>query len=113
MADKPEFSSIPAAVDAIRRGDVVIVVDDESRENEGDFVCAAEMATPENINFIMSGRGDFCMPVLPEVCRRLDLKPIVEQNNTSLGTAFVTPLDHVTAKTGITAEERAKCVERL
>lgn len=113
MADKPEFSSIPAAVDAIRRGDVVIVVDDESRENEGDFVCAAEMATPENINFIMSGRGDFCMPVLPEVCRRLDLKPIVEQNNTSLGTAFVTPLDHVTAKTGITAEERAKCVREI
>jgi len=113
MAEKPSFSSIPQAVDAIRRGEVVIVVDDEGRENEGDFVCAAEKATAEIINFIMSGRGDFCMPVLPDVCRRLDLKPIVEQNNTSLGTAFVTPLDHVSAKTGITAEERAKCVREI
>lgn len=108
-----EFSTIPKAVEAIARGEVVIVVDDEGRENEGDFVCAAELATPQAINFIMSGRGDFCMPVLPEVCKRLDLKPIAESNNTSLQTAFVTPLDHITAKTGITAEERAKCVREI
>lgn len=109
----PSFSSIPKAVDAIGRGEVVIVVDDEGRENEGDFICAAELATPQTINFIMSGRGDFCMPVLPEVCRRLELKPLAENNNTSLQTAFVTPLDHVSAKTGITAEERAKCVREI
>ncbi|MEC9094825.1 MAG: GTP cyclohydrolase II [Planctomycetota bacterium] len=111
--DAPKFSSIPKAVEAIARGEVVIVVDDESRENEGDFVCAAELATSATINFIMSGRGDFCMPVLPEVCQRLNLKPIAESNNTSLQTAFVTPLDHVSAKTGITAEERAKCVREI
>jgi 3,4-dihydroxy 2-butanone 4-phosphate synthase/GTP cyclohydrolase II len=108
-----KFSTIPEAVDAIARGEVVIVVDDEDRENEGDFVCAAEMATPENMNLLMSGRGDFCMPVLPEIGRRLDLKPITEHNNTSLGTAFVTPLDHKTARTGITAEERATCVRAI
>ncbi|MCP4778587.1 MAG: 3,4-dihydroxy-2-butanone-4-phosphate synthase, partial [Planctomycetaceae bacterium] len=59
------FSSIPDAVEAIKMGKVVIVLDDEARENEGDFICAAEKATAENINLVMSGRGDFCMPILP------------------------------------------------
>lgn len=108
-----EFSSIPEAVEAIGRGEVVIVVDDEDRENEGDFVCAAELATPESVNLVMCGRGDFCMPVLPEVCERLDLTPIVDDNTSKLGTAYVTPLDHITAKTGITAEERAICVREI
>ena len=84
-----QFSSIPEAVEAIGRGEVIIVVDDENRENEGDFICSAELATPENMNLLMSGRGDFCMPVLPEVAERLELQPLVKQNNTSLGTAFV------------------------
>ena len=65
-----KFSTIQAAVDAIARGEVIIVVDAEDRENEGDFICAAEKATPENVNLVMSGRGDFCMPVLPDICRR-------------------------------------------
>lgn len=109
-----EFSSIPAAVDAIRRGEVVIVLDDEHRENEGDFICAAELATPKTINLIMSGRGDFCMPVLPETANRLELKPICEGANSSpFSTAFLTPLDHRTARTGITAEERATCVRAI
>ena len=88
------FSSVPAAVDAIARGEVVIVVDDEDRENEGDFICAAEKATAENINFILDGRGQLCAPILPEVCRRLELTPIVEANNAPLRTAFMTPIDH-------------------
>ncbi len=108
------FSSIPAAVDAIRRGQVIIVLDDENRENEGDFICAAELATPEAMNLIMSGRGDFCMPVLPETAQRLELKPLCEgQNSTPFSTAFLTPLDHRSARTGITAEERAKCVRAI
>lgn len=106
------FSKISAAVEAIKRGEVVIVVDDEHRENEGDFICAAELATPESINFIMSGRGDFCMPILPDVAKRLELTPLCE-NNTPHETGFVTPLDHVDAKTGITAEERAACVRAI
>jgi 3,4-dihydroxy 2-butanone 4-phosphate synthase/GTP cyclohydrolase II len=101
------FSSIGAAVDAIARGEPVIVVDAEDRENEGDFICAAEKATPANVNLLMSGRGDFCMAVLPDVCQRLELAPIVATNTTPLGTAFITPLDHVSCRTGITAEERS------
>ena len=72
------FSTIPDAVDAIARGEVVIVLDDEDRENEGDFICAAELATPKTINLIMSGRGDFCMPILPETAQRLKVLPLVE-----------------------------------
>ena len=107
------FSSIPEAVDAIGRGEVIIVVDDEDREIEGDYICAAELVTPETVNFLLNGRGDFCMPVLPEIADRLDIHPLCEQNNTKLGTAILTPLDHVTARTGITAEERAHCVKSI
>jgi len=107
------FSSIPEAVDAIGRGEVVIVLDDEHRENEGDYICAAELATAESINLIMSGRGDFCMPILPETAQRLKLAPLVENNNSNNQTAFLTPLDHVSARTGITAEERALCVRSI
>ena len=108
-----KFSTIPEAVDAIGRGEVVIVLDDENRENEGDYICAAELATPESINLIMSGRGDFCMPILPETAQRLKLTPLVENNDSNNQTAFLTPLDHVTARTGITAEERALCVRSI
>jgi 3,4-dihydroxy 2-butanone 4-phosphate synthase/GTP cyclohydrolase II len=109
------FSTIPDAVEAIGRGEVVIVLDDEDRENEGDFICAAELATPESINLVMSGRGDFCMPILPETAARLKLIPLVDNhdNNSSNKTAFLTPLDHISAKTGITAQERADCVRAV
>ncbi len=109
------FSSIPEAVEAIGRGDVVIVLDDEARENEGDFICAAEKATAATINLVMSGRGDFCMPVLPETVERLKISPLVDDrnNNSTNQTAFHTPLDHISARTGITAEERATCVRAI
>jgi len=105
-----ELSSIKDALAAITRGEVIIVIDAEDREDEGDFVCAAEKATPENVNFILGGRGDFCMPVLPDICQRLELSPLVNDNTTKLQTAFVTPLDHVSCRTGITAEERSQTV---
>ena len=107
------FSTIPEAVEAIGRGEVIIVLDDENRENEGDFICAAELATTNSINFILGGRGDFCMPVLPETANRLQVEPLVAHNNSTNQTAFLTPLDHVSAKTGITAEERAICVRAI
>ncbi len=107
------FSTIPEAVDAIARGEVVIVVDAEDRENEGDYVCAAEKATPELVNFILNGRGEFCVPILPEVCQRLELHPIVDTNNAPLQTGFLTPIDHRSSKTGITAEERATTVRAM
>jgi 3,4-dihydroxy 2-butanone 4-phosphate synthase/GTP cyclohydrolase II len=108
-----QFSSVQEAVDAIARGEVIIVVDAEDRENEGDFICAAEKATPENVNFLLSGRGDFCMAVLPDVCKRLDLHALSDFNNTPNGTAFVTPLDHRDVRTGITAEERSQTVRSI
>jgi len=105
-----QFSTVQAAVEAIARGEVVIVVDAEDRENEGDFICAAEKATTENINFIMSGRGIPCLSVLPEVAERLELLPVADANTTPQGTAYVTPIDHRSAKTGITAGERARTI---
>ena len=108
-----EFSTVQAAVDAIARGEVVIVVDAEDRENEGDFICAAEKATSQTMNLLLSGRGDFCLSVLPETAARLELVPLSDSNNTPLGTAFMTPLDHRDCRTGITADERTLTVRAI
>ncbi len=108
------FSTIEAAVAAFRRGEVVIVVDDEDRENEGDFVCAAERVTPEIVNFMIThGKGQVCMPVLPDVCERLKLAPMVERNTAPLGTNFTIPVDHRSVRTGITAQERAATIQAI
>src|SRR6056297_2095810 len=107
------FSSVIDAVEAIRNGEVVIVVDAEDRENEGDFICAAEKATVETINFMLAGRGQLCVSVLPDVCRRLELSPVVPQNDAPLRTAFMTPIDIRTARTGITASERGETIRRM
>lgn len=108
-----QFSSIPAAVDAIARGEVIIVVDAEDRENEGDYICAAEKATPAVVNFMIGGHGQLCAPILPDVAHRLDLSPIVKANTAPLQTGFLTPIDHRTVKTGITAEERSRTILAL
>ena len=103
-----KFSTIEAAVQVVRDGGVVVVVDAEDRENEGDFVCAAEKVTTETINFMIThGRGQLCMPILPDVSRRLELHPMVEANTAPLGTNYTVPVDHRSTRTGITAAERA------
>jgi 3,4-dihydroxy 2-butanone 4-phosphate synthase/GTP cyclohydrolase II len=108
------FSSVDAAIAAIARGSVVIVADDEDRENEGDFVCAADASIPEVVNFmIREGRGQVCMSILPDVARRLDLPMMVATNSAPLGTAFTVPVDHRSTKTGITAAERAATVAAI
>ena len=108
------FSSIDAAVAALGRGEVVIVVDAEDRENEGDFVCAADAATPGIVNFMISqGRGQVCLSILPDVARRLDLPMMCPANSTPLGTAFTVPVDHKSARTGITAAERATAIAAI
>jgi len=108
------LSTIEAAVRAIADGQIVIVMDAEDRENEGDFVCAAEKVTPAIVNFMIThGRGLFCMPVLPEVCDRLELPPMVEQNTAPLGTGFTVPVDHRSCRTGITAQERATTIRAI
>ncbi|WP_442482771.1 GTP cyclohydrolase II [Aeoliella sp. SH292] len=106
-----QFASIDEAVQAIGRGEVIVVVDDEDRENEGDFICAAEKVTPAIVNFMIThGRGQLCMPILPEVSQRLELPPIVEDNTAPLGTAYTIPVDHRSSRTGITASERATTI---
>jgi 3,4-dihydroxy 2-butanone 4-phosphate synthase/GTP cyclohydrolase II len=108
------FSTIEQATDAIRRGKVIIVVDAEDRENEGDFICAAERATPATVNFMIThGRGQLCMPILPEVSQRLGLHPMVEANTAPLGTNYTVPVDHRSTRTGITAAERARTIQAL
>jgi len=105
------FSTIEDAVDAIRHGRVVVVVDAEDRENEGDFVCAAEKASTETVNFMITyGRGQLCMPILPEVSQRLSLHPMVETNTAPLGTNYTVPVDHRSTRTGITAAERSQTI---
>jgi 3,4-dihydroxy 2-butanone 4-phosphate synthase / GTP cyclohydrolase II len=114
LAVPNRFSTVEAAVAAIARGEVVIVVDAEDRENEGDFICAAEKCTPEVVNFMLThGRGQVCMPILPEVCERLDLPPMVDDNTAPLGTGFTIPVDHRTCRTGITAQERSQTIRSL
>jgi 3,4-dihydroxy 2-butanone 4-phosphate synthase/GTP cyclohydrolase II len=106
------FSTVQAAVDAIARGEVIVVVDAEDRENEGDFIAAAETVTPAIVNFMIThGRGQLCMPILPDVAQRLELEAIVDVNNAPLRTSFLTPIDHRDARTGITAQERALTIK--
>ena len=89
-------------------------MDDEDRENEGDFVCAAETVTDAQINFMLQhGRGQVCMPILPETCKRLELTPMVFNNTAPLQTAFTVPVDHVSGKTGITAQEKAATIRAI
>jgi 3,4-dihydroxy 2-butanone 4-phosphate synthase / GTP cyclohydrolase II len=108
------FSTVEEAVDSIREGRIIIVVDAEDRENEGDFICAAERVTPEVVNFIIThGRGQLCIPILPEVSQRLELPLMVGQNTAPLGTAYTVTVDHRSIKTGITAAERARTIQAL
>lgn len=108
-----QLNTISEAVEAIRQGEIVIVVDAEERENEGDYICAAEKATPDVVNSMLTGRGQLCVSILPEAAKRLDLVPVVADNDAPLKTAFLTPIDIRTAKTGITAKERSETIQRL
>jgi 3,4-dihydroxy 2-butanone 4-phosphate synthase/GTP cyclohydrolase II len=108
------FSRIEVAIEAIRAGKIIIVVDDEDRENEGDFICAAADVSDEAINFMLiHGRGQVCMPILPETCKRLDLTPMVTYNTAPLQTAFTIPVDHINCRTGITAQEKSATIRAI
>lgn len=106
------FSSIEEAVSDIRDGKIIIIVDDEDRENEGDLVCAAEKVTPEIVNFMaVHGRGLICMPMTEERCDALHLFPQTTENTSSMGTAFTTSIEaRVGVTTGISAADRAKTI---
>jgi 3,4-dihydroxy 2-butanone 4-phosphate synthase/GTP cyclohydrolase II len=106
------LASIEEAVEDIRAGRMIIIVDDEDRENEGDLVCAAEKVTPEIINFMaMHGRGLICLPLTEERCDELQLFPQTSENTSSMGTAFTISIEaREGVTTGISAADRAKTI---
>ena len=111
-----EINTIPEALDALRAGKLILVIDDPDRENEGDLICAAQSATTENVNFMATyGRGLICMPMSSAYIRKLGLHQMVANNTDNHCTAFTESIDHIDTTTGISAEERAytarKCVE--
>ena len=110
-----EFSTVEEALEDLRQGKIILCTDDPDRENEGDFICAAEFATTENVNFMaVHGKGLICMPMSEEICRKLQLPQMVDNNTDNHCTAFTVSIDHVDTTTGISAEERGltarKCV---
>ncbi|KJE29174.1 GTP cyclohydrolase II [Geobacillus kaustophilus] len=108
------FDTIEAALSALKNGEVIIVCDDEDRENEGDFVALAEKATPDVINFMIThGRGLVCVPITEELSERLELEPMVTHNTDAHGTAFTVSIDYKTTTTGISAYERAATIQAL
>jgi len=109
-----KLDSIEEAIYDLMLGKIIIVVDDENRENEGDFVALAEKATPEVINFMITeGRGLVCAPITEERAQELDLPPMVSHNTDYHGTNFTVSVDHVDTTTGISAHERSITVRSL
>jgi 3,4-dihydroxy 2-butanone 4-phosphate synthase/GTP cyclohydrolase II len=111
-----QLNSIPEAIDDIKNGKVIIVVDDEDRENEGDFICAAELITPEIINFMAThGRGLICAPIPEDRCDELELELMVNKNTAVYSTAFTISVDLIGngCTTGISAYDRAMTVKAL
>ncbi len=109
------LSSIPEVIEDIRRGKMIVLVDDEDRENEGDLVCAAELVTPEIVNFMAGqGRGMICLPLTGERCDRLNLHAQTSENTSPLGTAFMVTVDaRYNVTTGISAADRATTIQQI
>ena len=103
-----QFNTVPEALEALQNGELILVTDDENRENEGDFICAAEFATTDNINFMaIHGKGLICMPMSQAFCTKLQFPQMVTQNTDNHETAFTVSIDHVDTTTGISAAERS------
>lgn len=102
-----KFDTVEQALEELKKGKIILVTDDEDRENEGDFICAAEFATTENLNFMAThGKGLICMPMSKEICEKLRLPQMVADNTDNHETAFTVSIDYVGTTTGISAEER-------
>ncbi len=105
---------VEEAIEDIKRGKMVIMMDDEDRENEGDLVYAATFSTPQMVNFMAKeARGLICTPITKDIAKRLDLMPMVSNNDSMHETAFTVSIDSATAKTGISASERDDCIKKL
>ncbi|BAQ11865.1 bifunctional 3,4-dihydroxy-2-butanone [Bacillus sp. OxB-1] len=105
------FATIEKAIDELKKGKPIIVVDDEDRENEGDFLALGRFATPEMINFMATeGRGLICVPIEEEKADQLDLPLMTDRNSDAHGTAFTVSIDHANCHTGISAFERSETI---
>lgn len=103
-----KFNSIEEALEDLRQGKIIIVTDDEDRENEGDIICSAQAATTENVNFMASfAKGLICMPMSKAITQKLGLHQMVSTNTDNHSTAFTVSIDHIDTTTGISAEERS------
>ncbi|HCM76185.1 MAG TPA: bifunctional 3,4-dihydroxy-2-butanone-4-phosphate synthase/GTP cyclohydrolase II, partial [Cytophagales bacterium] len=114
--NKIKLDSIEEAIEDIKNGKVIIVVDDEDRENEGDFVCAAESVTPQIINFMAThGRGLICAPLSEDRCEELGLELMVGRNTAAFETPFTVSVDLIGhgCSTGISAHDRFKTIKAL
>lgn len=101
------FNTVEEALEDLKNGKIILVTDDEDRENEGDFICAAEFATTENVNFMATyGKGLICMPMSGEICKKLMFPQMVTDNSDNHETAFTVSIDHKDTTTGISAAER-------
>ncbi|MEK3765945.1 3,4-dihydroxy-2-butanone-4-phosphate synthase [Solibacillus sp. FSL K6-4121] len=108
------MNTIDEAIQALKNGEIIIVADDEHRENEGDFLVLGEFATPENINFMaLHGRGLICTPISPAIAEKLCLHPMVQSNTDTYQTAFTISIDHIHTTTGISAFERSATILAL
>lgn len=106
--------SIEEAIEDLKQGKMIVVVDDEDRENEGDLLALAEFMTPETINFMATyGRGLICTPISQQLALKLGLHPMVRHNTDNHQTAFTVSIDHVNTTTGISAFERAMTIEKM
>ncbi|HBO99302.1 MAG TPA: bifunctional 3,4-dihydroxy-2-butanone-4-phosphate synthase/GTP cyclohydrolase II, partial [Verrucomicrobia bacterium] len=102
------FNTVEECLEALRRGEIVLVTDAEDRENEGDCICAAEFATTANVNFMATcAKGLICMPMSGALCDALDLPQMVSENTDNHHTAFTVSIDAVSTTTGISAAERS------
>lgn len=100
-----EFQTVEEALEDLRNGKIILVTDDEDRENEGDFICAAEFATTENVNFMATyGKGLICMPMSEAIAKKLMFPQMVTDNTDNHETAFTVSVDHVATTTGISAK---------
>src|SRR6188768_4013251 len=111
-----KLNTILEAIEEIKNGKVIIVVDDEDRENEGDFICAAECVTPEIVNFMAThGRGLICAPLIEDRCEELDLELMVGRNTAAFETPFTVSVDLIGhgCTTGISAHDRFKTIRAL
>ena len=107
------FATVEEALEELRNGKLILVTDDEDRENEGDFICAAEFATTENINFMaMHAKGLICMPMSAEYVKSFIFPQMVETNTDNHETAFTVSVDYVGTTTGISAAERSMTAMR-